>query len=125
MRRLQTTIFAALLSASTLVSPRLSHATEVQTFDGMATQNQADHVLQRKQLAPSVPSGEPDARLPQFTCGMTIVQANPSIDPLFAKRTPPGQFTMRAFASPVCREPGRATLRTLPDRLPHFFGPKR
>lgn len=77
------------------------------------------------QLTPIPTPGKPEARAPTIACGMKIIPADPSIDPLFTKRTPSGNFTMRALRSPICQERKSVRLRPLPDRLPQFFGPKR
>ena len=77
------------------------------------------------QLAPAPSPGKPEARRPTIACGMKIIPADPSIDPLFGKRAPAGRFTMRALRSPICRERKSVRLQALPDRLPQLFGPKR
>jgi hypothetical protein len=62
---------------------------------------------------------------PRVVCGMTIVPADPRIDPAIVKPTPPGHFTLRTLRPAMCGEGVVAGVHELKQRLPYFLGPKR
>jgi hypothetical protein len=54
------------------------------------------------QTAPTLPAGV--AGKPEIKCGMTMIPADPSIDPRIAISPPDGtRFTIRAIEPPICR----------------------
>jgi len=54
------------------------------------------------QAAPALPAGV--AGKPEIKCGMMMIPADPTIDPLIAVRPPDGtRFTIRAIEPPICR----------------------
>jgi hypothetical protein len=71
------------------------------------------------------PPSAPEPRVPRVVCGTTILPADDSKDPLFAKQPPRGLFTMRTHRSAACQEQPRNASRSTSQNLPQFFGPKR
>jgi hypothetical protein len=84
----------------------------------------------QKPRDPTLPLNSPPAAgEPSVLCGTTIFPGNSALDPKMPKTTPPGNFTMRVYTPPVCRDMSRLPplkdLKDLPNRLPMFLGPKR
>jgi hypothetical protein len=61
---------------------------------------------------------------PTVLCGTTIMSADPKIDSKAVKPAPRGQFTLRVVQPRVCA-PRAVAQRTIGDRLPQIFGPRR
>ena len=118
--RLQTAILAALLACSalpvTLSAAQASGSTTALVQPAPAanwTPDKKNPYSRLFQPSPTIqPSRQPATALPpgvagkpEIKCGMTVIPADPSIDPQIAISRPPDgtRFTIRAIDPPICR----------------------